>query len=90
MKISIGNWNCSTKLTSNVGLIQLSGDEPAVTCGQRLGTVGIAVTLSQVDEIVQLLHLTGLPEESRVEDVDSIEVRLVETERSEFYRKPKF
>ena len=81
MKISIGNWNCSTKLTSNVGLIQLRGDEPAVTCGQRLGTVGIAVTLSQVDEIIQLFHLTGLPEESRVEDVDSIEVRLVETKR---------
>ena len=90
MKILIGNWNCSTKLTSNVGLIQLSGDEPAVTCGQRLGTVGIAVTLSQVDEIIQLLHLTGLPHKSRVEDVDPIEVRLVETKRSSFYRKPKF
>ena len=77
----MGNLNRSTKLTSNVGLVQLRSDESAVTAGQR--TVGIfsaAVTLSQVDEIVQLLPLTGLTgPESRGEAVDSIEVRLVET-----------
>ena len=87
MKISIGNWNCSTKLTSNVGLIQLRGDESAVTPGQRPSTVRVfsgAVTLSHVDEIIQVLPLTGIIPESRGEAVDSIKVRLVEAKRG-FY-----